>query len=102
MTTATKATHTPGPWEADDNEIHAYSAGRHIATAASQSNPSDGGCGDRETAANVRLMAAAPDLLVACQRMVRAHDENWKTHNMDFPPIDDARAAIAKATQSRA
>lgn len=46
-----------------------------------------------EERANVRLMAAAPDLLAACERVV----ERWETHDGQMNRIDDVLAAIAKA-----
>lgn len=43
------------------------------------------------------LREAGPDLLTACERILRSHDENWNVSKMDFKPIDDVRAAVAKA-----
>lgn len=45
-----------------------------------------------EHAANMRLIAAAPDLLEALQEMVRTFAKNHA------PAVDVARAAIARAT----
>lgn len=53
-------------------------------------------CGNR-TGDAVRLIAAAPALLAACKRLLRSRRENWNVRNMDFKPIDDVKAAIAKA-----
>lgn len=53
---------------------------------------------DEQATAIANGFASSSELLAACMRMVRAHDERWNTAKMDFKPIDDARAAIAKAT----
>jgi hypothetical protein len=85
--------HTPGPWVKRRS-----SSGRsfEVGPVAIKSDS------DREQIAscifgvgNARLIEAAPDLLAACKRMLRAHDEGWK--NLDFPPIEDIRAAVAIA-----
>ena len=94
--------HTPGPWTVhwgmaqggeghfimDSRDLQQFS---HIATVTFHDDEND-------TKANARLIAAAPELLEACQMLVAledsgAHDADtrWKRARRDM------RAAIAKA-----
>lgn len=52
-----------------------------------------------EDVANARLMAAAPDLLAACEWLVKASESNGYFGSNDKPTkmLVDARAAIEKA-----
>lgn len=101
-----KTTHTPGPWEAD---VH---MGRDGFTIADMIEPSIcemvSSHSPEEVKANAHLIAAAPDLLDALDRLVEdlieAHaDELDNDHHGDGPSclycrnIARARAAIAKA-----
>lgn len=90
-----KSAHTPGPWKVG---VHRQS-GRAVAIVADTFGGSlcvvpDGLAKPlippEESDANIRLMAAAPDLLAALQAVVRVADR--KTDEFDA-----ARAAIAKA-----
>ena len=96
------ATHTPGPWTLHPTTIHpaVRSVGtpdagpRRICTVGSMNgNPVD--------KANARLIAAAPELLEALK--LAAHCLQWHAAQhpagMDCKALEDARAAIAKATQ---
>lgn len=95
-----KAQHTPGPWVADDtgpaNSCVVSSAGDLLAIGTQGANDKD------EDTANVRLMAAAPELLELCTRFLLMHDIG--NHNHASEPwmlnADIARAAIAKAVRS--
>jgi len=78
--------HTPGPWRAKGHciETEEYSF-NWVASVQTSNVP--------EWEANARLIAAAPDLLEACQRALAeavADDQDEWFANM--------RAAIAKAT----
>ena len=98
------ATHTPGPWKADPNRIFDYEGiftvfiwgpngdgfGRVAMTYAEYGN-------EDELMPNAYLIAAAPDLLEAAQRLLNLEDESG---GRAFPTKDDiafARLAIAKA-----
>lgn len=92
------AEHTPGPWYAVlSNEMVASSAqrGKWYVETADEYPVADVGEDDRETAANARLIAAAPDLLTACEiaTVFLAH--------LSLLPTEEPRttilAAIAKA-----
>jgi hypothetical protein len=103
MKTFDSAAHTPGPWTAYAPTIMkavAITAGVNRTPIAVAS-----GDYDRATrAANARLIAAAPELLVALRDMLREHDalvmatsgagDRWSAATR-------ARAVIAKATGSR-
>ena len=73
--------HTPAPWIA---------SGTWVSTSDSSLIAN---CG---TDANAGLIAAAPDLLAACEGLVDWIDPNEAMDGLNRE-IDDARAAIAKA-----
>lgn len=84
----TKHKHTPGPWDVEhDTEIIA-AEGQRIAEADTRSINFVNG----EATANAHLIAAAPDLLRACE---------WALSMMDGGRLEEdimhLRAAIAKA-----
>ena len=96
--------HTPGPWGCDGTEVHA----EHLVICnAYRSRTDDEGNWMRseEVEANARLIAAAPDLLAACQAI--ANDCERVLDGDDFSGMPDAelfrafldvlRPAIAKA-----
>ena len=57
-------THTSGPWKIDDHAIKAIDHGRRYTVATVMNNIFT----PEATAANARVIAAAPDLLDACIR----------------------------------
>lgn len=107
--------HTPGPWIACKGA--GWIVTRPNATARREAaigvgiTPATTIVGDPvvpwyeegEAEANAYLMAAAPDLLAVVHRFVRIHIEMGSTseaHEWEEEKlIDEARAAIAKATQ---
>ena len=88
--------HTPGPWsfytEPQPSGCPIVGAkGLMIAQLAHSINYND----QAETAiANARLIAAAPELLEALQKML----DVWEHGGIATYPIGEARAAISKAT----
>ena len=92
--------HTPGEWIARPMHTGGCEVfdprGRDVVTVYG------GGVETESRAANARLIAAAPDLLEALQRL--AADYTWSTahhHNGGYAeshPIIAARAAISRAT----
>lgn len=103
-TTATApARHSPGPWTREPGQRfrHDESAGVKDATGiycacALDRNRTDR---DAEVEANARLIAAAPELLAACEALLIATDQLSETVVVE--PLASAeaaaRAAIAKA-----
>jgi hypothetical protein len=94
---------TPGPWKAHFEEAY-FVTGSDLGRVAMMMNLKGAhGLGGRrsggESAANCRLIAAAPDLLDALQAIVKSlsdqDDEGLIEHAQQ---MIDARAAIAKAT----
>lgn len=81
--------HTPGPWRIEDGMVF----GGHSFRVA------DLCCdGQKYNAADARLIAAAPDLLEACKRLVSCPDLNLdKLSPETLKAIDDANDAICKA-----
>ena len=91
--------HTPGPWTAENHRvfsnIHDLPTLRHITTVTYQRN-------DAETYANARLIAAAPDLLAACEAALAGFagvESGMGAPGMlqDLPVIAQLRSAIALA-----
>lgn len=100
MTTATKTTHTPGPWMRkqwdNDPAIAILTPDADdpvwIADACAGEFPRD------EQVANSRLIAAAPDLLAALRSFVDPWNRGGKWESqITYDTFDKARAAIAKA-----
>lgn len=90
--------HTPGPWQIRQHEkgfVVFYSDGG-IRSNTAQCYSSNV-CEEHGSAeANARLIASAPDLLAALQEILIANDHNEELDK----PLAEARAAIAKATNS--
>ena len=96
------AKHTPGPWtavthEPEENISHAVVTGNNRAIPICKT-----GRWDLASAADTRLIAAAPDLLAACEAAI----EDASPVNADYlsagiivteAAYDAMRAAIAKA-----
>lgn len=78
--------HTPWPWEltAAKKASHVFAGGKAVARVPAMSH---------DEAANARLIAAAPDLLAACNAVSRAYDKqcDWNA------ALSQMQAAIAKA-----
>ena len=92
--------YTKGPWFfADDGTLGTVqdAAGRTIAQAQ-QISHRDRHTNHAERQANARLIAAAPDLLEACQITVKAVEDGFENAAMDFSEaMEKLKAAIAKA-----
>ena len=101
-----EAKHTPGPWayregraemresstvhKADDPE---FILGHVICESVNKAQRT-------EDVANARLIAAAPDLLAACRRLLQWHFLDVSGHLPDSI-VAAAEAAVAKATHGR-
>lgn len=105
---ATTARHTPGPWIWDDNTLRPANPDPNTSNVSSILDAESGYGfmgGDvlatcAELNADLALIAAAPELLEALK--LAAHCLQWHAAQhpagMDCKAIEDARAAIAKAT----
>jgi len=86
--------HTPGPWMA--REPNGPGNGWRVGPAWLGEAPSS-----NETSANANLIAAAPDLLAACEAFVEAEHaailDGQRAFSIYVDAIDDAKSAIAKA-----
>lgn len=94
--------HTPGPWKfgfesaSSDWAIVTDASGGVVANVNAESGPdaiSAPATRKMPREANARLIAAAPDLLAACQKIVDAVEDGD-----EMAAIEMARAASAKAT----
>ena len=87
--------HTPGPWRigtAPPNGEQAIGTIRGMMVAVATT-----GVGmEKETLANARLIAAAPELLDALQGMLEVFGDEFGIGSSET--CDAARAAVAKAT----
>ena len=109
--TITQEAHTPGPWHVSDGyksaKHHAVCAGALIVAKITGFGYPAGQGWSEQSAANTRLIAAAPELLHALQALIVAvtcHDSRGeklkleKTLDRENPTcISFARATIAKA-----
>jgi hypothetical protein len=93
----TDTQHTPGPWTVAEDDINgqAIVRGRHTEIATCWHHCL--GSLEIQMRANARLIAAAPDLLEACQTLATLRDtDDWiATGRL---AVKQARDAIAKAT----
>lgn len=108
--------HTPGPWTVG----RTITGSEEMVTLRGESGSGEkiydamiespecfiagvGGRGRENCVANARLIAAAPDLLEACQHLLEMvaalHADNMVPTKTEWP-AEQARAAIAKATDS--
>ena len=88
-----KVKHTPGPWDVEHETEIIAAEGQRIAEADTRSiNFVDG-----EANANAHLIAAAPDLLAACEAAKAIIDCICEEGEADLCVRCVLRAAIAKA-----
>ena len=98
------ANHTPGPWTVERDPCHFHTASSVRGGASDgakfpgrQLMAEVGGFADvQEQEANAALIAAAPDLLDACEQVLIASEDNGDMDDIDWNQL---RAAIAKARQ---
>lgn len=94
--------HTPGPWVLDDFEVSTErdpaNLIAHVYACDRPENPDNEWDVGIETAANAKLIAAAPDLLEALEQIMVLVDASGSTPRPSVAKIIvAARAAIAKA-----
>ncbi|NBW18789.1 MAG: hypothetical protein EBR82_63525 [Caulobacteraceae bacterium] len=90
---------TPGPWGLvwDDDVVRIRLNGSTVYQVSDVTDPEFPFGRPRCNLDDMRLIAAAPELLAACKRLLPLWEEaiGWEDDYMDM--ADDARAAIAKA-----
>lgn len=89
------AKHTPGPWAADGLDVK--NGCGHMATTPERIGPD----GEKIGEANARLIAAAPDLLAACQAALPILTAYIPPENFDghaAKALAAVTAAVSKAT----
>ena len=97
--------HTPGPWSissACKNAINAERNNKLIGIGTTYHDPdSVYFIGQDEAIANARLIAAAPELLAACEEVIEGmiDGKNSTNKNVTMYAIQMVKSAIAKATQ---
>ncbi len=96
-----KAAHTPAPWliewnAAQSGEGHYITDSKDMVELSRIAAVLFHDDADGETRANARLLAAAPELLEACKRMIE-WDDRKHDHPQRQAAYRNARAAIAKA-----
>lgn len=84
--------HTPGPWTYDEesNEVYRLDSAGHVEACLCEIR------GEPNWRDNARLIAAAPDLLKALQKLVKAMGYHVPIHEY-HRALDTAREAIRKA-----
>lgn len=104
---AADAKHTPGPWRTEDDAqgptmVFGAEHGKAICSLTDAHIPANGFIGDDEgvgrpvRTANAHLIAAAPDLLAACERIAAT----WAVNGVGIyggAIADQLLSAIAKA-----
>jgi hypothetical protein len=97
-----KTTHTPGPWKYEADKGYVLKC--FIMTADFDEDTNSGSViartSDNISEADAALIAAAPDLLAACEALhaeVLAYLTAQNLHGEHNPAMVAARAAIAKA-----
>lgn len=87
--------HTPGPWEYRVDGNCVVIEGKGADYVAHTENPET--AADRLDIANARLIAAAPDLLAACKKVMTTcgSPSDWNGETREF--LLAIEAAIAKA-----
>jgi hypothetical protein len=93
MTTDRKAGHTAGPWAVNPlvAQVDAFVGGKPLPICQLLWPTKERS--EAETEANARLIAAAPDLLAACEALV----EGMQACGVDGPYLQQAISAIARA-----
>lgn len=91
----TDSKHTPGPWYFDpEHRPHHYGCNVGAETGECIATVAPGENGDSETIANARLIAAAPDLLAACEEFVRKVESGEARSKRSYAEM---KAAISRA-----
>ncbi len=88
--------HTKGPWRTDASYTDVF-AGDDEFICSCEGSRNGLPLRDEEDLANARLIAAAPDLLAACKKMVKLYYPGKDEQQSPGDYIKEVDAAIAKA-----
>lgn len=88
--------HTPGPWEVFGDWGIKDQKGRIIASFEPLKSDDQNG-NSNESFANASLIASAPNLLEALEKMIDWYDKHQLRNEPAFPFYSISRTAIAKA-----
>lgn len=93
-------THTPGPWSCDYGDSAVFcDTGAEIASVTHGNHDDGTAIGCAETICNLKLIAAAPELLEALRGLMNCHTgAAWQTADAQRRWWMAADAAVAKAT----
>jgi hypothetical protein len=87
--------HTPTPWQMEKGELSSawfiHNSGSEVCLVPKNTMYQE---------ANARLIAAAPDLLAACEKAVKNLETKVNAHSYVEPTIDMIKEAIKKAKVS--
>jgi hypothetical protein len=89
-------THTPGPWHLAEIPNHPVFVMAGLQSICEIAHPGDFTAPSPDMEANARLIAAAPDLLAALERLVDAVDRN-AVRQEDWPELRQAYEAIRQS-----
>jgi hypothetical protein len=92
MTENATQTHTPGPWRSEGQYV--IGEGNQLIAVAGRSTEPEIRIAHE---ANARLIAAAPDLLAACELMESVYRQNVVNPGEPSSVLEALQAAIAKA-----
>ena len=92
--------HTPGPWETGcrRTQVEVRPEGWNVPMCVADCHPLNyPPDSEQERVANARLIAAAPDLLEGCKRLLSVVEAESEACGIYKAHIEIARAAVAKA-----
>lgn len=94
--------HTPGPWDVREFRVFAVKNDRTVASCGQYFNNQDEGANYDENCANARLIAAAPELLAACEQLIRAEIAPRQISIEGVTAaLESARSAVKKALEGK-
>lgn len=90
--------HTPGPWSADYGDFSAYCETGAEVCRVTKGNHDDGASiPEAEMEANLRLVAAATEILAALKELVAYDDGSSEPEDYGYEVLQRCKTAIAKA-----
>ena len=100
MSKQNESEHTPGPWQIGPSQLGNISCVLKAGHGHICDRPYGNGDGAKSWNANARLIAAAPDMLAACEQALERLEQHHRRLGMygdDFRAVENLTAAIARA-----